>query len=55
MMGKPPFRGPLERINDCCWRIPRSYKPGMLVEGRIYSDERLLREIPTPEIAKFEK
>ncbi len=44
-MGKPPFRGPLERINDYCWRIPRSYKPGMRVEGRIYSDERLLREI----------
>ena len=44
-MGKPLFRGPLERINDCCWRIPRSYKPGMRVEGRIYCNERLLREI----------
>ncbi|MFM8893616.1 MAG: RtcB family protein [Planctomycetia bacterium] len=36
------FEGPLERIDDCTWRVPRSYKPGMLVDGIIFADERLL-------------
>ena len=44
-MAKPGFQGPLEQIDDCCWRIPRSYKRGMRVEGRIYANRRLLREI----------
>ena len=36
------FRGPLERIDDVTLRIPRSYKPGMLVDGTIFADDRLL-------------
>jgi tRNA-splicing ligase RtcB len=44
-MGKDTFRGPLERVNECCWRIPRSYKPGMRVDGLIFTDERLLQQI----------
>ncbi|MFM8292454.1 MAG: RtcB family protein [Planctomycetia bacterium] len=36
------FTGPLERIDDCTWRIPRAYRPGMLVDGTIFADERLL-------------
>ena len=36
------FDGPLERIDACSWRVPRSYKPGMLVDGIIFADERLL-------------
>ena len=36
------FTGPLERVDDCTWRIPRSYKPGMLVDGLIFADERLI-------------
>jgi len=36
------FTGPLERVDDVTWRIPKSYKPGMLVDGLIYADERLI-------------
>jgi tRNA-splicing ligase RtcB len=36
------FTGPLERVDDCSWRIPKSYKAGMLVDGLVFADERLL-------------
>jgi tRNA-splicing ligase RtcB len=45
VMGKETYQGPLERVNECCWRIPRSYKEGMRVDGLIYSDERLLEQL----------
>ncbi len=44
-MGKEGFHGPLERIDDTCWRIPREHKSGMRVEGRIFADKRLLDQI----------
>ena len=44
-MAKEAYRGPLERVNDCCWRIPKSYKPGMLVDGLIYADDALIEQI----------
>ena len=44
-MGKDGFQGPLQRVDEMTWRIPRSYKPGMRVEGRIFADERLLNQI----------
>jgi tRNA-splicing ligase RtcB (3'-phosphate/5'-hydroxy nucleic acid ligase) len=36
---------PLERIDDCTWRIPRNYKMGMNVEGRVFADDKLLENI----------
>ena len=36
---------PLEKIDDYRWKIPQSYKPGMLVPGIIYADEKLLNGI----------
>ncbi len=39
------YTGPLERIDDTRWRIPKSYKPGMRVDGIIYADERLMEAI----------
>jgi tRNA-splicing ligase RtcB len=36
------FTGPLERIDECTWRIPRSYREGMRVDGLIFADERLV-------------
>lgn len=39
------WQGPLEKIDDFRWRIPRSYKPGMRVPGVIYADEKLLKDI----------
>src|SRR5215471_2237796 len=44
-MAKEAFQGPLERIDECCWRIPKSYKAGMRVDGLIFADERLLNQI----------
>src|SRR5438105_9976693 len=45
IMGKDTYHGPLEQVNECCWRIPRSYKAGMRVDGLIFTDERLLEQI----------
>ena len=42
---KPGYAGPLEQIDECCWRIPQDYKLGMRVEGRIFADERLIEQI----------
>ncbi len=39
------WQGPLEKIDDYRWRIPKSYKPGMRVDGLIYADEKLLKDI----------
>jgi tRNA-splicing ligase RtcB len=44
-MTKQGYAGPLERIDDTCWRIPKDYKLGMQVEGRIFADERLIQQI----------
>jgi tRNA-splicing ligase RtcB len=44
-MVKQGFAGPLEQIDECCWRIPKDYKAGMQVEGRIFADEKLLPQI----------
>lgn len=41
-MAKEAYHGPLEKVDDCCYRIPKSYKPGMRVDGLIFSDEKLL-------------
>lgn len=35
----------LEKIDDFRWRIPRSYKPGMRVEGIVYADEKILKDV----------
>ncbi len=36
---------PLEKIDPYRYRIPRSYNPGMRVDGIIYADEKLLGDI----------
>ncbi|MDD2201250.1 MAG: RtcB family protein, partial [Firmicutes bacterium] len=33
------WAGLLERIEECMWRIPQSYKPGMLVDAVVITDE----------------
>jgi tRNA-splicing ligase RtcB len=44
-MAKDVFRGPLEQVDECCWRIPKSYRPGMRVDGLIFADEHLMGQI----------
>jgi len=42
---KPGYGGPLEQIDETCWRIPKDYKIGMQVEGRVFADEKLMAQI----------
>ncbi|MFH1131779.1 MAG: RtcB family protein [Pseudomonadota bacterium] len=44
-MSKGAYKGPLERIDDYCWRIPKSYKDGMRVDGLIYVDSTLVDQL----------
>jgi tRNA-splicing ligase RtcB len=44
-MPSTPFTGPLEPAGTCRWRIPKSYKPGMRVDGLIYADDVLIEQI----------
>jgi tRNA-splicing ligase RtcB len=44
-MPKQGYRGPLEQIGECCWKIPQDYRIGMRVEGRIFADEKLIEQI----------
>ena len=41
-MAHQGYAGPLEQIDECMWRIPKGYKSGMRVEGRIFADDRLM-------------
>ncbi len=36
------FEGKIERIDACRWRIPKSHKHGMNVDGIVYADHRLM-------------
>jgi tRNA-splicing ligase RtcB len=44
-MGKRAYTGPLERLGEHLWRIPKSYKQGMRVDGLIYANEKLIQQI----------
>ncbi|MFA5308164.1 MAG: RtcB family protein [Dehalococcoidales bacterium] len=41
----PQWRGKLEKIDEYRWLIPRSYKPGMRVDGLIYANAQMLNHI----------
>ena len=44
-MSKEGFAGQLERIDQCCWRLPKDSQSGMRVEGRIFADDRLIDQV----------
>src|SRR2546423_15244946 len=44
-MTKGPYTGPLEQVDPCCWRIPKSFRPDMRVDGLIFASEKLLAQI----------
>ena len=46
------WQGHLEKIDDYRWRIPKSYKPGMRVDGIIYADEPMLKHIVNDKAAE---
>jgi tRNA-splicing ligase RtcB len=39
------YTGPLEQVGPCQWKIPRSYRPEMRVDGLIFADEILIQQI----------
>ncbi|MFH1414454.1 MAG: RtcB family protein [Candidatus Omnitrophota bacterium] len=39
------WQGPIEKIDNFHWCIPKAYKPGMRVPGIIIADEKLLKDI----------
>jgi tRNA-splicing ligase RtcB len=41
----PKWSGKLEKLDEYRWRIPKSYKPGMRVDGLIYTDEGMLPHV----------
>jgi len=45
IMPKEVYHGPLEPVGTCCYRIPKSYKPGMRVDGLIFASEKLLEQM----------
>lgn len=51
MAGKV-WHGPIEKIDDYRWRIPKSYNPGMRVDGIIYADEQLMKNIRNDQAAE---
>ncbi|MSU78626.1 MAG: RtcB family protein [Gemmataceae bacterium] len=51
-MPKEVFTGPLEQIDACCYRIPKSYKPGMRVDGLIFANAELLKQLKLDQAAE---
>ena len=39
------FQGPLEKVTDQVWRIPKSYRRDMRVDGIIYANDELIDQI----------
>ncbi|GAF81313.1 unnamed protein product, partial [marine sediment metagenome] len=39
------YTGPLEKIDDHRWRIPKGSQPGMRVDGIIYANDKLIEQI----------
>nr|MQY81453.1 RNA-splicing ligase RtcB [Dehalococcoidia bacterium] len=39
------WTGPLEKVDDNRWRIPKSYKSGMRVDGLVFASQEMLKDI----------
>ena len=46
------WSGPLEKIDDFRWRIPKSYKTGMRTDGVIYATHEMLEDIRSDNAAE---
>ncbi|HQR09063.1 MAG TPA: RtcB family protein [Gemmatales bacterium] len=44
-MAREHYQGPLERVSEYLWRIPRSHRPDMHVDGLIFADDQLIDHI----------
>jgi tRNA-splicing ligase RtcB len=45
MANTPGYTGPLEQVGPCQWKIPKSYRSDMRVDGLIFADESLIAQI----------
>jgi len=45
MAEKSGYTGPLEQVGTCQWRIPKTYREDMRVDGLIFADEALVEHI----------
>src|SRR5213079_920600 len=52
IMAKDAFTGPLEQVDATTWRIPKSYKPGMRVDGLIFASEKLMAQLKLDQAAE---
>jgi tRNA-splicing ligase RtcB (3'-phosphate/5'-hydroxy nucleic acid ligase) len=41
----PAYTGPLEQVSPCVWKIPKSYREDMRVDGLIFAAEALIEQI----------
>ena len=39
------YTGPLEKVGPCQWKIPRTYREDMRVDGLIFADDALIEQI----------
>jgi tRNA-splicing ligase RtcB len=44
-MSKGAYTGPLEQVDACCYRIPKSYRSDMRVDGLIFANDTLIEHI----------
>ncbi len=44
-MTQRAWTGPLEKVDDCRWRIPRTYKKEMRTDALLYATEKMLDQI----------
>ena len=51
-MAKESYHGPLEQVGTCCYRIPKSYKQGMRVDGLIFASEHLIEQVKKDQAAE---
>src|SRR2546421_1003335 len=51
-MFKTGLAGPLERIDECRWRIPKSYRAGMRVDGIIFASDALMTAVRKDQAAE---
>lgn len=51
-MAKSAYHGPLERVSETLWRIPKSYKAGMRVDGLIFADDEMIEMIRKDQAAE---
>ena len=42
---KGTYTGPLERVDSCCYRIPKSFRADMRVDGLIFASEKMVETL----------